>query len=692
MTAGWPGIIVEAGFTPAGPGAGVTDLILGDGASGLLGTGTLGTSTVWTALNGYIGDTPIVQAVTITRSSTRQQGPLTMYEAGTATIVLANSDGRFSPENLAGPYVVSGQTQVRPMIPIRVRATWGSLAYSLFTGYVRSWTPPTAQLGPDYDYTVVQATDAFCVLAGITIPAIGSLAGVGELSGARVARILAAAGWYATAQGLSDIDPGQSAVQGTTFGATALSLLQLTADSEVADLYTDGAGRVTFRDRHAPLTDPRSTTVQAVFGDLADFALWQVQWAGDGVTATPGAQSQQVSGVVTPGGTYQASALFYSPQGWSNGQLNVLWFTSAGGFISTGAGIQASIPAGVPALVTTGPLTAPAGAARYTIVPQMTGTPASSVVMNAAWNHGAAASELSSNPGPGTWSGNNTATVTNLGTAPAAWYPAELPYAEIARPDDDTTMANDSQATINGSANMQQAQDAASIARFLFPRSYERSDLILQSDADALGWAQYVLAISRNDESRFDALTLQADADPDDLFPQVLGRELGDRIQVWRHPPGTAAISKDCFIRSITHTITVDGWVTEWGLQNAARYSFMVLGDPILGQLGANALAFLGLPLLPVLRVIDVDGGEDLQDGLHRDQRGGVPLIRVHAGRLSDPAGLGQDRPLGRDLAAHPGRHYRALILLQPGLQERDQVIHPSTVLPGVAWHVNPVR
>jgi hypothetical protein len=593
VTAGWPGIIVEAGFTPAGPGTGVTDLILGDPSSGLLGTGTLGTSTVWTTLNGYMPDgIPVIQSITITRSSTRQQGPLTTYEAGTCTIVLANSDGRFSPENLAGPYVTGGVTQVRPMIPVRVRATWGSPAYTLFTGYVRSWTPPTAQLGPDYDYTIAEATDAFCVLAGVTIPA-AALAGAGELSGARVNRILAAAGWYSTAQGLSDIDAGQSRVQGTTLGATALSLLQTAADSEIADLYIDGSGRVTFRDRHAPLTDPRSTTVQAVFGDRPGDPLWQVQWTGDGVTATPGAQSQQISGVVTPGGTYQASALFYSPQGWSNGQLNILWFTSGGGFISTGAGIQASIPAGAVTLVTTGTLTAPATAARYTIVPQMTGTPASSVVMNAAWNHGAAIGELSSNPGPWTWSGNNNATVTNLGTAPAAWYPAELPYTEITRPDDDTTMANDIQATIAGSSSMQEAKDAASITRFLFPRTYERSDLILQTDADALGWAQYVLAISKNDESRFDALTLQADASPDSLFPQVLGRDLGDRIQVWRHPPGTAPISKDCFIRSITHTITVDGWVTEWGLQNAARYSFMVLGDPTLGTLGSNALAFL---------------------------------------------------------------------------------------------------
>ena len=548
--AGWPQIIVEAGFTPAGPGTGVTDLILGDAVNGLLGTGTLGTSTVWTTLNGYIGDTPIVQSVTITRTSTRQQGPLTTYEAGTCTIVLANSDARFSPENLAGPYVVGGVTQIRPMIPVRVRASWGSFGYNLFYGYVRSWTPPTAQLGPDYDYVVAEATDAFCVLAGVTIPAAG-ITGAGELSGARVNRILAAAGWYATAQGLSDIDAGQSRVQGTTLGATALSLLQLTADSEIADLYIDPAGRVTFRDRHAPLVDPRSTAVQAVFGDTA--------------------------GTVHPAGT-------------------------------------------------------------------------------------------------------------------------ELPYTEITRPDDDTTMANDIQATISGSSSMQEAKDTASIARFLFARTYERSDLILQADADALGWAQYVLAISKNDEARFDALTIQADAQPDDLFPQVLGRDLGDRIQVWRRPaqtsglpyssgsvtspgtfqnilflnvaPGTytvswtvtlagtlsaadannfaiyngttfiasslnagspgvypqapvtftvtggapdikilsagatpttgavygaaipSPISKDCFIRSITHTITVDGWVTEWGLQNAARYSFFVLGDPILGVLGSNSLSF----------------------------------------------------------------------------------------------------
>jgi hypothetical protein len=438
------------------------------------------------------------------------------------------------------------------MVPLRVRAAWAGTTYDLFSGYARSWTPPTAQNGPDYDYTIAEAQDAMCVLEGVTLPASGSAQGAGELSGARVTRILAAAGWFDLAQVLSDIDTGQSALQGTTFGDTALSLLQLTADSEVGDLYVNGSGAVVFRDRYAPLADTRSNTVQAVFGD-------------------------------SPGTSH---------------------------------------PAGT-----------------------------------------------------------------------------ELAYEEITRPDDDTTMANDIQATIAGGSNLQQAKDTASIARFLFPRSYPRSDLILQADADALNWAQYVLAISRDDESRFDTLTIHADADPGNLFPQVLGREIGDRIQVWRHPPqgsglpyssgtvtspgtftnilfmnvtpgtytfawtvtlagtlssadannfglynGTtfvagsvngagpgvypqapvtmtvtggapdikilsagntpttgaiygadipSAIAKDCFISSISHEITVDSWVTTWGLRDASKYGgFLVLDNATLGQLDANSLAF----------------------------------------------------------------------------------------------------
>src|SRR6516165_2427716 len=123
-----PQVIVEAAFTPATPALDASALLLDDPAKGLLDTGTLGPGD-WVNIGGYIGTVPIVQDVTITRPSTRQQGPLTSYDAATCTITLANSDGRFSPEDLAGPYVTGGVSQVRPMIPVRVRAVWNGVTW-----------------------------------------------------------------------------------------------------------------------------------------------------------------------------------------------------------------------------------------------------------------------------------------------------------------------------------------------------------------------------------------------------------------------------------------------------------------------------------------------------------------------------------------------------------------------------------
>src|SRR5882724_13173414 len=93
-------LIVEAGFAPAAPGLSSGVLILDDPVAGHLDTGTLADADTWTDISA-----PLAQSLTITRSSTREQGPVITYEGGTATAVLDNSDARFTPENLAGPYV-----------------------------------------------------------------------------------------------------------------------------------------------------------------------------------------------------------------------------------------------------------------------------------------------------------------------------------------------------------------------------------------------------------------------------------------------------------------------------------------------------------------------------------------------------------------------------------------------------------
>lgn len=432
-----PQLAVEAALVPAAPVAGAGAFVLSDATSGLLDTNTLGTGSAWTDISQWL------IAFTITRTSSRGQGPLLAFQTGTASITLDNSDGRFDPDNTAGPYVSGGVSQVRAMIPVRIRALWGSTEYPLFSGFADGWNEAAADYNAGYSEWVLTASDGFKILSGITL-APTSVLGAGELTGARVNRILALAGWYTTAgAGGRVIAAGDSAMQGTTLGDTALNLMQAAVDSEIGQLYIDGTGAVVFRNRRSRITDSRSATSQATFGDQ------------------------------------------------------------------------------------------PAG--------------------------------------------------------------AELPCAAVGRADDDTTIANDIQATRVG-GTLQEVTDAGSIALYLFPRTYTRSDLLLTTDVETLEWAQWVLFVSKSGEDRFDTVAVDPAAQPYDLWPQVLGRDIGDRITAVKRPSGGAfTVTRDGFIAGITHTFDAitSTWLTAWTPQDASKYgSFFTLDNATTGALGGNAQGF----------------------------------------------------------------------------------------------------
>lgn len=418
MTTPWPQIRAELGVSPAPPVAPAGTLVLDDPALGLLDTGTLCGATAWTDTAGFIRTLQIIQP------GSRVQGPMWSYQAGTVTVTYDNADGRFDPDNIDSPYVpVTGPSQVQAMIPFRVRATYANTDYDLIMVFADGWQDANFTYDQGYSEFTLTATDAFKVLAGITLPQ-RSAVGAGETSGARISRILNAAGWFTDHRRIA---AGDSTVQATTFGSDVLSLLQLTADTELGELYMDGSGNLKYRNRHAQLTSTRSATPQGVFGDLP--------------------------GTVHPAGT-------------------------------------------------------------------------------------------------------------------------ELACAFPGRANDDTTLVNDVQITAAGSSGLQEAQDAASIAASLFPRSFARSDLLMQTDFEALAYAQWILCVGKSPEDRFDTLVIDPLADPVNLFPQVLGRQRGDRIQVWRRPqsvppvvslygsyfpPGLAA----AVVSSSGHTfgaVPVPGW------------------------------------------------------------------------------------------------------------------------------------
>jgi hypothetical protein len=85
----------------------------------------------------------------------------------------------------------------------------------------------------------------------------------GDLSGARVGRILDAAGWPAADR---NVDTGQAVLQSADLAQTALAALQKIEQTEQGALFVTGAGLVRFVSRTSLLSAPY-TTSQGTFGD-----------------------------------------------------------------------------------------------------------------------------------------------------------------------------------------------------------------------------------------------------------------------------------------------------------------------------------------------------------------------------------------------------------------------------------------
>src|SRR5947199_297510 len=145
-----PVVTVEAAFSAGASTS--TWLHLDDAARGKLDTGTLAPDQTWTDISDF------VLSVSTSRGSRRVESPVIRYKPGPATIVLDNSDRRFDPTNLSGPYVASGVTQVTPMRAVRIRATYGGTTYDIWRGFADEWR--LSYSDPSWAQVVLTATDA----------------------------------------------------------------------------------------------------------------------------------------------------------------------------------------------------------------------------------------------------------------------------------------------------------------------------------------------------------------------------------------------------------------------------------------------------------------------------------------------------------------------------------------------------
>ena len=137
----------------------------------------------WTDITSYC------RSININRPSSDETG---RFAAGTCTIVLDNRDGRFSPANTSGPYSSGGVTQVVPEVPLRIQCDYNGNFYAIFVGQAEDWADEFPAFGRDA-VTVLTATDPMARIAAWSGSPV-TLVGDGENTGARVDRILDAAG------------------------------------------------------------------------------------------------------------------------------------------------------------------------------------------------------------------------------------------------------------------------------------------------------------------------------------------------------------------------------------------------------------------------------------------------------------------------------------------------------------------
>ena len=208
---------------------------------------------------------------------------LGQFVGGTASLLLSNADNRFNPNNTSSPYYDSANsiTKIQPLKPVKITATYDSVSYPIFFGFLDTIPVSFPALGAD---SVVQfnCVDAFKIFNSQTLSSAGWRLGRGgfseigvstvlgyedaqELSSDRVTRLLNQVQFPST---LRDIQTGTNQVQSqSTSTNDILTAIRQCETAENAQFFIGKDGKAVFRNRNYRLSNAKATSVQATFSN-----------------------------------------------------------------------------------------------------------------------------------------------------------------------------------------------------------------------------------------------------------------------------------------------------------------------------------------------------------------------------------------------------------------------------------------
>jgi len=168
-----------------------------------------------------------------------------IFLAGTGSVTFADYNGDWNPQNTSSPYY----GLLVPMVPITLTADYASVNYSMFKGFIKSWTYKPAN-GVEVASMTVTFIDGLGILNEVYVESLTYYAAAGWTTGYRIYGILIESGWDWYNQAVINLgatpvlaDPGTR--------RTALQAIQTMENSELGAAYCDSMGNFVFLDRNA---------------------------------------------------------------------------------------------------------------------------------------------------------------------------------------------------------------------------------------------------------------------------------------------------------------------------------------------------------------------------------------------------------------------------------------------------------
>lgn len=221
----------------------------------IIGSGVFGTNVLAETAAVIVDVSDQINKIDVKRGRTALSD---QFQTGSLSLRIVDQNGDFNPQNPSSPYY----NLLTPMKKVQISATYNSVTYPVFSGFITSYVTTYPKDAEDVAYTTIQAVDAFRLAQNAQISTVTG-ASAGDLSGTRINQILNTIGWPAS---MRDIDAGLTTMQadpGTN--RTSLQALFTVADSEYGAIYVDAAGSFVFQDRNVTVTSIGGTPT--VFAD-----------------------------------------------------------------------------------------------------------------------------------------------------------------------------------------------------------------------------------------------------------------------------------------------------------------------------------------------------------------------------------------------------------------------------------------